>query len=70
MNKAQYKVVKTMTNFPKLDTKKFAKMIGVSHAEVLRVQASNNFEQYESKDTSLDDFMNMFGGNSPFGGKK
>lgn len=62
MNVAQYKIVKTITNFPKCDTKKFAKMIKVDHSEVLRVQASGSFEQYQDKDTSYDDLMAMFTG--------
>lgn len=65
MNAAQYKIVKSIVSFPKANTKKFAKMIGVDHSDVLRVQASNNFEQYKDKDTSLDDLMSMF-----MGGKK
>ena len=62
MNKAQYKVVKTITSFPMVDTKKFAKMIKADHSDVLRVQASANFEQYQDKDTSYDDLMAMFVG--------
>lgn len=62
MNAAQYKIVKTITNFPKVDTKKFAKMIKVDHSEVLRVQASASFEQYQDKGTSYDDLMAMFMG--------
>jgi hypothetical protein len=69
MNAAQYKIVKTITNFPKCDTKKFAKMIKQPHSEVLRVQASATFEQYQDKETSYDDLMSMFmGGKNPFGG--
>lgn len=62
MNRAQYQIVKTMTNFPKFDTKKFAKMIRVEHSEVLRVQSSASFEQYQSNDTPYEDLMAMFMG--------
>lgn len=65
MNAAQYKIVKTMTSFPYFDAKKFAKMIKVDHSEVLRVQASDNFEQFKDKGTSMDDLMSMFMGGKP-----
>ncbi len=69
MNKAQYKIVKFMTNFPKFDTKKFARMIGQPHSEVLKVQYTNSFEQYKESDTPLEDLMTMFNG-SIFGSGK
>ena len=62
MNRLQYKIVKTITSFPKADTKKFAKMINADHSEVLRVQASANYEQYADKSTSYDELMAMFMG--------
>jgi len=70
MNERQYGVVKFMCGFPFFNTKKFAKMIKVDHSEVLRVQASSNFEQYQDNDTPLEDLMSMFGGGNPFGGRK
>lgn len=70
MNKAQYAIVKTITNLPLCDTKKFAKMIKVDHVEVLRVQASASYTQYQDNDTPLEDLMSMFGGSNPFGGRK
>lgn len=69
MNAAQYKIVKTMVSFPMFDTKKFARMIKVDHAVVLKVQRTNSFEQFESDDSVMDDlFGGMFGGKNPFGG--
>lgn len=56
MNKLQYKIVKTIVSFPSMDTKKFAKMIKLDHATVIRVQASHNYEQFKS-DQSLEDIM-------------
>lgn len=72
MNKLQYHIVKTITNLPKADTKKFAELINVDHSEVLRVQMSNNFEQYQANDTPAEDLMSMFSGAfgpNPFGRK-
>lgn len=72
MNQLQYKIVKTITSFPKADTKRFAELIKVDHSEVLRVQMSNNFEQYQTNDTPAEDLMSMFGGAfgpNPFGKK-
>lgn len=67
MNAAQYRIVKTITGFPKMDTKKFAKMIKVDHSEVLKVQLSNNFEQYKTDDRPLEDLMSQYW--DLFGGK-
>lgn len=65
MNAAQYKIAKTIVSFPFMDTKKFAKMIKVEHSVLLRVQASHNFEQYQSEQP-LEDLMaqysDLFGG--------
>lgn len=68
MNKAQYQVVKFMTGFPKIDLLQFAKLISLEFSEVLRVQATNNFEQYQTNDTPAEDLMSFFGG--AFRGKK
>jgi len=65
MNSAQYKVVKFMTGFPRFDAKQFAELIGATHEMVLRVQATNSFEQYSESDTPTEDLMNGF-----FGGAK
>lgn len=62
MNAAQYKIVKTMTSLPLFDTRKFAAMIKVDHAEVLRVQSSASYEQYKNNDTPLEDLMSKFMG--------
>lgn len=72
MNQLQYKIVKTITNFPKADTAEFAAMLKIDHSEVLRVQQSSNFEQYRLNDTPAEDLMSMFGGvfgPNPFGNK-
>lgn len=69
MNAAQYKIVKTLTGLPLFNTNKFAKMIKLDHTEVLRVQRTNSFEQYQSDDTSVEDLMgSLFGDNNPFAG--
>lgn len=66
MNQAQYKIVKFMVSLPFFDVAKFAKMINVDFTEVLRVQMSNNFEQYQQNTTPAEDLMGMFTG--MFGG--
>lgn len=61
-NKFQYDLVKTFLGFPFVTPKKLAKKWNIPLQEVLRVQATVNYEQYASDDTPLEDLMlNFFG---------
>ena len=66
MNKTQYRIVRSVMACG-APAAKFAKMIKVDVAEVIKVQSSSSYEQYATDDRPYEDVMQQFGDLFGFG---